>query len=200
IIDIKNPTLFFNSHDLRRSATRLFNNDKQLQVMSFALNCFLNGALIIYQGEEFGMEDTLITNINEMNDVQGLNEYDKLIKSNNEEIAFHKALLRSRDYSRSMVLWENSLLKQNSWIKHSSSLSIQEDVQQPFSVYKNYHSLIKLRNKGLLLQEGSISFNLVSEDIVVLRKYRGTNSSLIYLNYKRKHCIIKYNEKVIYEI
>lgn len=113
----------------------------------------LRGIPFIYQGQELGMTNTYFKNIDEFNDLQSHDEYQKCLQhglTNNQalEILNHQA----RDQGRTPMLWDDStnagFTTATPWMKiHQDykKLNVKAQLADENSVLNYYKKLIKLK-------------------------------------------------------
>lgn len=179
---IKVPTIFFSSHDMSRSITRLFNNDSELAKCLASLHCFLNGAMFIFQGEEFGMNDYIAKSIDYMNDIQGRNTYYQSLSQMDPEKAFEKALTKSRDGARALIVFDETDCNKPAWLKDQSSKSLASQIGCEDSLYNHYRKLIQLRNDDYFMLNQDIDIDFIQDDVVELSKNNGKSSVRLTIN------------------
>lgn len=118
-----------------------------------ALNFMLRGLPFIYQGQELGMENTVFSSIDEVDDVSTLDEYQVALKAGLTPEEALKAVSKfSRDNARTPMQWSD---KENAgfstgtpWLKVNPNYTrINASFQQddPDSVRSFYKKLIALR-------------------------------------------------------
>ncbi|MBC5744011.1 alpha-glucosidase [Lachnospiraceae bacterium MD308] len=118
-----------------------------------ALNFMLRGLPFIYQGQELGMENTVFSSIDEVDDINTLDEYQVALKAGLSPDEALKAVSKfSRDNARTPMQWsdeENAGFTTGTpWLKVNPNyvdinVSIQQD--DPDSVRSFYKNLIALR-------------------------------------------------------
>ena len=121
--------------------------------MLAALNFMLRGIPFIYQGQELGMENTVFSSIDEVDDINTLDEYQVALKAGLSPDEALKAVSKfSRDNARTPMQWsdeENAGFTTGTpWLKVNPNyvdinVSIQQD--DPDSVRSFYKNLIALR-------------------------------------------------------
>lgn len=118
-----------------------------------ALNFMLRGLPFIYQGQELGMENTVFSSIDEVDDISTLDEYQVALKAGLSSDEALKAVSKfSRDNARTPMQWSDA---QNAgfttgtpWLKVNPNYTeINAAMQQddPDSVRSFYKKLIALR-------------------------------------------------------
>lgn len=153
--------LFTESHDQPRSIDKFFgdNNDilqDALKAKLLATMYFLmRGTPFIYQGQELGIRNHKFYAIDELDDISSVDQYQRALSMGaTVDEAMQVVNQRSRDHSRTPMLWSN---KQNAgftegepWLpvnkdyKIKNAESQEEDIN---SVHSYYKGLIKLRKE-----------------------------------------------------
>ena len=118
-----------------------------------ALNFMLRGLPFIYQGQELGMENTVFSSIDEVDDINTLDEYQVALKAGLSPDEALKAVSKfSRDNARTPMQWsdeENAGFTTGTpWLKvNPNYVDINVSMQQddPDSVRSFYKNLIALR-------------------------------------------------------
>ncbi len=140
---------YLENHDQPRSP------DKYLNVINYhsvtALGVFwmfLRGTPFIYQGQELGSINALWNSLDEFDDLQTKDQYERAIKSGlSEQEAFKIISARSRDNSRTPFLWDKSekhgFTEGTPWLKFNENSKTAED--NP--ILNFYKEMIALRKK-----------------------------------------------------
>ena len=105
-------SLFWNNHDLPRIVSR-WGNDKEYRVESAKMLATIlhgmEGTPYIYQGEEIGMTNIRLENIDEYNDIETLNMYkDRISKGYSHEEIMNSIYIKGRDNARTPMQWDDS--------------------------------------------------------------------------------------------
>lgn len=150
--------LFVENHDLGRCINKFGSLDyydksaKEIAIMNY----FLKGTIFIYQGQEIGMTNIKISDINDYKDVEvhgfyleyvvekKLLTYDEFIKACNQE---------ARDNNRSPFQWDNSINAgfnkgKTPWIKindNYKTINVENEINDKDSILNFYKKLLKLR-------------------------------------------------------
>ena len=166
--------LFLENHDQPRSVSTWGSEEywsqsaKCLATMYF----FMQGTPFIYQGQEIGMTNVQFSAIDDYKDVAIKNLY----KEEKEKGKTHQEIMdiiwkNGRDNARTPMQWMN---KENGgfttgtpWIKLNSNyqrINVNEQIQNPFSIYHYYRKLIQLRKKYPVLVYGKYDLILAESD------------------------------------
>ncbi len=197
------PTLFFNSHDMPRSMSRLCNDDiDQAQALA-ALVLTLKGVSFLYFGEEIGMPDYLAKTVNDLRDVQASNHLKlALEQGDNQAEAFEKAKQKSRDKSRLFMQWNeqrySGFTAGSPWIAGNTVIENQPNVEQQISesnsLWHWYRKLIALRSDINALSYGD--YEALTLDDKLLSISRRWNEEVIHIliNFDRVQKTINFNK------
>lgn len=165
--------LFLENHDQPRSVSTWANDTSMRKeaAKSFATMYFLmQGTPFIYQGQEIGMTNVKFDSIDDYNDVAIKNLY----KSEREAGKSHEEVMKviwknGRDNSRTPMQWnteENAGFTTGTpWIKvnpNHKEINVEEELENPNSIYCYYKKLINLRKSSDVLIYGS--YELILED------------------------------------
>lgn len=184
--------LFWNCHDQPRSVTR-FGNDtkyrKESAKMLATTMHMLRGTPYIYQGEEIGMTNHYFTSIDQYQDIESINAYNKLKKQGIEESKIHTILQqKSRDNSRTPMQWNDSIhggfSDATPWLESNANylkINVEEDRKDKDSIFKYYQKLIQLRKEYKVISEGLFHSLETNKQVFGYRRtYR--NEELVVLN------------------
>ena len=149
-------SLFWNNHDLPRIVSR-WGNDKEYRVESAKMLATLlhgmKGTPYIYQGEELGMTNIRLENINEYNDIETLNMYkDRISKGYAHDDIMNSIYIKGRDNARTPMQWDDS---ENSgfttgkpWLavnKNYKDINAKKALEDKNSIFHHYKKLIDIR-------------------------------------------------------
>ncbi|SCJ05424.1 Oligo-1%2C6-glucosidase [uncultured Clostridium sp.] len=149
-------SLFWNNHDLPRIVSR-WGNDKEYRVESAKMLATLlhgmKGTPYIYQGEELGMTNIRLENIDEYNDIETLNMYkDRISKGYDHDDIMNSIYIKGRDNARTPMQWDDS---ENSgfttgkpWLsvnKNYKDINAKKALKDKNSVFHHYKKLIDIR-------------------------------------------------------
>lgn len=113
----------------------------------------LRGLPFIYQGQEFGMENTTFTSIDEVDDISTIDEYQVALKAGySEKEALDIVNEYSRDNARTPFHWDDSknagFTSGTPWLKvnpNYTSINAKSQIGNEDSVFAYYKKLIALR-------------------------------------------------------
>src|SRR5699024_10747550 len=182
--------LFLENHDQPRSVSTWANDTSMRKeaAKSFATMYFLmQGTPFIYQGQEIGMTNVKFDSIDDYNDVAIKNLY----KSEREAGKSHEEVMKviwknGRDNSRTPMQWnteENAGVTTGTpWIKvnpNHKEINVEEELENPNSIYCYYKKLIDLRKSSDVLIYGS--YELILEDHDQVFAYTRTLDNEMYV-------------------
>ncbi|WP_239257106.1 alpha-amylase family glycosyl hydrolase [Listeria ilorinensis] len=140
------PTLFFGSHDMSRSFSRLANQNLPLAKLLAFVILTARGVPFIYNGEEVGMSDLTFASVSEMADIQGIMAYEQGITAGmSEQQALFDASQKTRDKARGPMIFADGQAfstANRTWLKQNQESS--EKVQQIFAYYQRLLAFRKL--------------------------------------------------------
>ncbi|ANS77261.1 glucohydrolase [Paenibacillus yonginensis] len=158
--------LFLNNHDQPRALSR-FTDDGQYRVESAKLLAItlhgMQGTPYVFQGEEIGLPNPQWNSIEEMRDIESLNMFRILQKQGKSaKEAFAIIRERSRDNSRTPMPWNDGpgagFTAGTPWIKLDErypEINVQNQLDDPDSVFQHYKKLIALRKEMPIFTEGT---------------------------------------------
>ena len=164
-------SLFWNNHDTPRIVSR-WGNDAEFRVESAKLFAILlhlmKGTPYIFQGEEIGMTNRVITDISEARDIETVNLYRERLENGYTEAAILESLnAKSRDNARTPMQWDTSenagFTNGEPWIPANpnySAINVHEALQDTHSIFYTYQKLIALRKENPLIVYGSYTLLL----------------------------------------
>lgn len=144
------PTLFFGSHDMRRSASRFQMDEDQIKTLCL-LQLTFRGIPFLYYGEEIGMRDQQYNTLADAKDCQALIAYEEVKKrGGSEEEAMTALREKSRDYSRAKMDWQEA----------------ERQINTPTSLLAFYRTIITLRKSNAALSGGDCSSPVLTDGIL----------------------------------
>lgn len=172
------PCFVLSNHDLSRSINRFGKNKEEKAKLVASMQLTLRGTPFIYYGEEIGM-----TNV-------------KLKKSELIDPLGKKfwPIYKGRDRSRTPMQWSNSINAGFSYKKpwlpvneNYTSVNVDDQMENPESIFNHYKSLIKLRKNHLALLKGKWIKYIDGEDQLIgyFRSYKEEHL-LILLNFSNR--------------
>jgi oligo-1,6-glucosidase len=167
-------TIYLGNHDMSRMTSR-FGNDNQTyrELSAKMLHTFLlsmRATPYIYNGDEIGMVNTNLTNIENYLDVFTINYYNQLKQKGEDYEGFLNSHSKvSRDNGRTPMQWNSDsqagFTTGNPWLainKNYETLNVEEQEICSGSVLNYFRKVIQLRKKYLTLVYGK--FEIVDEN------------------------------------
>ncbi|WP_248624176.1 glycoside hydrolase family 13 protein [Enterococcus cecorum] len=204
-------SLFWNNHDLPRMISR-WGNDNQYRVESAKMLAILlhmqKGTPYIYQGEEIGMTNTVITDISQARDIETINMYhERLANGYAKEDIIHSINVKGRDNARRPVQWNNHAFAGFStvepWIAVNDNyekINVEQALADPDSIFYTYQKLIALRKANPIMIWGDFELVDTQEEVFAyLRKYQG-ETWLVVTNFSNEARDFKYDNAKAKEV
>ena len=153
-------SLFWNNHDLPRIVSR-WGNDKEYRVESAKMLGTLlhgmKGTPYIYQGEELGMTNIRLENIEDYNDIESINMYkDRIKKGYSHEEIMNSIYKKGRDNGRTPMQWDDSenagFTTGKPWLsinENYKEINAKKSLEDKNSVFYHYKKLIEIRKANL---------------------------------------------------
>ena len=155
------------------------------------------GLPFIYQGQEIGMENVVLTSIREVDDISTLDEYEVCLREGfSEEEALRIVNRYSRDNARTPVQWDSSknagFTTGTPWLPlnpNYKKINVAEQEQDPESVLSYYKKLTALRSnpeyKETIVYGDFVPF-MADEDRLMAFYRKGEKTLLILGNYRKE--------------
>lgn len=158
-------TNYLGNHDQPRIVSRFGNDDKyriksaKVLAMMYILQ---KGTPFIFEGEEIGMTNLHITNINELKDIEAHYNYNFFIdKQISPEKALEMVNRKTRDNARTPMQWNfdrnSGFSDVKPWFDVNSnykSINVKKDLQSSDSIYRFYQKLLQLRKEDSIMIDG----------------------------------------------
>ncbi|WP_025729124.1 alpha,alpha-phosphotrehalase [Atopobacter phocae] len=180
--------LFWNNHDQPRANQRfgdIVNFPFETNSLLATTIHLMRGTPFIYQGEEIGMTDPIYSSINEYQDIESHNAYNKLIcEGLSDEQAFDIIKTKSRDNSRTPMQWTSGKFagfsSETPWLKineNYTTINVQRELNNG-KLFNYYQCLIKLRHNEKVISDGRF-IPILKEDTEVIAYLRVYNDQAI---------------------
>jgi alpha-glucosidase len=195
------PCNTLGNHDTSRIHTHFGNklNDAELARLNAALVLTLKGTPFLYNGEEIGMTDYIITDPTKLRDTMATWYYDSIVNELN--VAPEEAALRagemSRDKNRTPMQWSNnpnggfSPAEVHTWLpvnpNYARGINVRDQEHNPASLLNYYRLLLNVRKHTPALIEGDfIPLNKTSKEYFAFLRKSDEQTVLVVLNYSEK--------------
>lgn len=179
-------SLFWNNHDLPRIVSR-WGNDKEYRVESAKMLAILlhmmKGTPYIYQGEEIGMTNSPVTDIEQIDDIESRNMYfERLEEGYSKEDILHSINVKGRDNARTPMQWSNAKAAGFStghpWLAinpNYEKINVEASLGDKNSIFYTYQKLIALRKENPIIIWGEFELLKDTEEEVFayIRSYKG---------------------------
>ena len=155
------------------------------------------GLPFMYQGQEIGMENVVLTSIREVDDISTLDEYEVCLREGfSEEEALRIVNRYSRDNARTPVQWDSSknagFTTGTPWLPlnpNYKKINVAEQEKDPESVLSYYKKLTALRKnpeyKETIVYGDFVPF-MADEDRLMAFYRKGEKTLLILGNYRKE--------------
>lgn len=190
------------NHDQPRIVSR-FGNDskyrKESAKMLAMVSLLQKGTPFIFQGEEIGMTNLHIKNIDELKDLEAHNIYSFLkSKGISDKDALKMVNRKTRDNARTPMQWNKEqnagFSSGNPWIEVNPNyleINVKKDLQDSNSIYRFYQKLLKLRNNNQVLLDGNYDL-ITPEDSAIFAYTRSSDKDKVavicsFVPYKVKY-------------
>ncbi|MBS3739171.1 MAG: alpha-glucosidase [Psychroflexus sp.] len=199
------------NHDFARLVSR-FGNDKKYHKesakMLITLMATQNGTLNIYQGDEIGMTNIQLDNIEEVNDIQSRNFYYENLESQkfSEEEALEMINNEGRDNARTPMQWNKEdyagFSEIQPWLQvnpNFEKINVEQQIADSESVLNYYRSILALKKEHNVFTYGKFEeFEKNNKNIYTYSKTLGYQKIVVFLNFSEFENVIDYefgNEK-----
>jgi alpha-glucosidase len=195
------PCNTLGNHDTSRIHTQFGNklHDAELARLHAALILTLKGTPFLYNGEEIGMTDYIITDPTKLRDTMATWYYESLVKdlSVSEQEAALRAGTMSRDKNRTPMQWSNnpnagfSPSNVQTWLpvnpNYAQGINVRDQEHNPASLLNYYRLLLKVRKQTPALIEGEyIPLNKTAKDFVAFLRATPQQLVLVVLNFSHQ--------------
>lgn len=200
-------SLFWNNHDLPRIVSR-WGNDKEYRVESAKMLGTLlhgmKGTPYIYQGEELGMTNIRLKNIEDYNDIESINMYkDRIKKGYSHEEIMNSIYKKGRDNGRTPMQWDDSenagFTTGKPWLsinENYKEINAKKSLEDKNSVFYHYKKLIEIRKANETIIYGD--YKLLCEDdknIFAYTRELNGDKILVVCNFYEKKVEFKYDKE-----
>ena len=191
------PCNTFGNHDSPRVFSRYSDgiHDNQIARIALALVLTLRGTPFLYYGEEIGMVDLILEDINQFRDRLGIWQYHAEIKEfgTPPQRALEIASQLSRDRCRTPMQWSGmpnagfSPAGVQTWLpinpNFASGINVEDQLRDPDSLLSFYKRMIRLRKGTPALIEGDyIPIDEQAQDYLAFLRQCESQTCLVLLN------------------
>jgi alpha-glucosidase len=195
------PCNTLGNHDSSRLHTRYGyrQHDAELARLHAALILTLKGTPFLYNGEEIGMTDLVITDPSKLRDTMATWYYDRLVselKVDPTEAALRAGEM-SRDKNRTPMQWSNhpnagfSPANVETWLpvnpNYKNGINVRDQQHNPASLLNYYKHLLQVRKSSPALIEGEyIPLDKNAEEYFAFLRKSDGQTVLVILNFSEK--------------
>lgn len=192
------PCNTLGNHDCSRIHTRFGDkvHDAELARLNAALVLTMKGTPFLYNGEEIGMTDYMLTDISQVKDTMGSWYYHAIVT----DMGVHpeEAMLRTaemtRDKNRTPMQWSNnpnagfSPAEANTWLpvnpNYKEGINVHDQENNPASLLTYYKHLLRVRRESSALKEGEyIPLQTTAKEYFAFLRQFPEQTVLVVLNY-----------------
>lgn len=159
-------SLFWNNHDLPRIISRWGNDSEEFRELSGKMLAiylhFMQGTPYIYQGEEIGMINHPISDIEEVDDIESRRMYqERSLQGYSKEEMIASINAKGRDNARHPMQWEENsdggFTTGSPWLALGDveRINVKKALADKNSLFYTYQKLIALRKKLPIIIEGT---------------------------------------------
>ena len=189
-------SLFWNNHDLPRAISR-FGDDRPAfrelsgKMLAIYLH-FMSGTPYIYQGEEIGMINTPITDINQADDIETRRMYAERIENGfTKEELITSINAEGRDNARRPMQWTGAegagFSTGQAWLAFGDTvrdINVEKALADKQSLFYTYQKLIALRKEYPCMSEGKYEvMETGNSSVMAYRKYDEQDDFIILVNF-----------------
>lgn len=197
------------NHDCSRVYTRFGNklHDAELARLHAALVVTLKGTPFLYNGEEIGMTDYLLTDINQVKDTMGSWYYHAIVT----EMGVHpqEAMVRTaemtRDKNRTPMHWDGSPnagfspADVKTWLpvnpNYKQAINVKDQELNPASLLNYYKHLLRMRKETPALMEGEYKpIHAQADEYFAFLRITETQAVLVVLNFSEDRLTLDFSD------
>ncbi len=209
------PCNTFGNHDSPRVYTRYRDgvHDAERARLALATVLTLKGTPFLYNGEEIGMTDYMITDPAKLRDTMASWYYDSLVKDlkvDHAEAA-QRAAEMTRDKDRTPMQWANtanggfSPAGVTTWLpvnpNYAEGINVKDQHDNPLSMLSFYKRLLRVRKSTPALIEGDYQpLDTRSDDYFAFLRKTAGQTVLVVLNFSEKRLTLKLDKKLSFSI
>ena len=187
-------SLFWNNHDLPRIISR-WGDEKNYRVTSGKLLAILlhllKGTPYIYQGEEIGMTNHLVSAIEEVDDIESINMYHERLAQGYKPAEIINAInVKGRDNARTPMQWDDSqhagFTTGTPWLtvnENYPKINVTQALADKDSLFYTYQKLIQLRKDNPLVVWGDFHLLKTAPEVFAYTRNFKEKTWLVVTNF-----------------
>ncbi|QTY27276.1 alpha-glucosidase [Flavobacterium sp. CS20] len=193
------------NHDFARLVSR-FGDDKKYHKesakMLITLMATQNGTLNIYQGDEIGMTNINLKNIDEVNDIQSRNFYFENLETQkfSKDVAIQMINNEGRDNARTPMQWNSEynagFSKHTPWFQvnpNYKTINVQQQANNSESILNYYKTILSLKREHDVFTYGRFEeFEENNKNVYAYTKTLGYQMIVVFLNFSKNENVIDY--------
>jgi alpha-glucosidase len=195
------PCNTLGNHDCSRIHTRYGDrqHDAQLARLHAALVLTLKGTPFLYNGEEIGMTDYMLTDISQVRDTMGSWYYHAIVTDMgvHPEEAIQRTAEMTRDKNRTPMQWSHqpnagfSPANVETWLpvnpNYRGGINVRDQLHNPNSLLNYYKHLLHVRQSSPALMTGEyIPLNQIAREYLAFVRKAVEQTVLVILNFSGK--------------
>ena len=195
------PCNTLGNHDNSRLHTRFGDklHDAELARLHAALILTMKGTPFLYNGEEIGMTDFMLTDISQVKDTMGTWYYHAIVSEMgvHPDEAMNRTAAMTRDKNRTPMHWSNnpnagfSPANISTWLpvnpNYKEGINVADQTQSPYSLLNYYKHLIKVRKNTPALVSGEyLPVHGTARDYFAFLRSTEEQMVLVILNFSEK--------------
>lgn len=203
--------LYLENHDQPRSINkyipphRISDYSKKMLGTLFMM---LRGTPFIFQGQELGMTNINLANIEDYEDIATHDQYQRALLSGlSKQEAFKLVKARSRDNSRTPMQWNDKWQAgftsgETTWLKlnpNYKDINAESQQRNKESVLNHYRELIQLRTQSslsdLIVYGNFKPINTPNKKLICFERVLGEQHLLVGVNYSDQTEVLQYNKR-----
>ena len=196
------------NHDMPRMRTQFSDGVHEIELarLNIALMLTLRGTPFLYNGEEIGMTNLIITDPSKLRDTMATWYYDQIVNelNVNPSEAAVRAGEMTRDKSRTPMQWENAPNggfcpeTVEPWLpvnpNYSEGVNVVDQQDDPNSMLNYYRNLLGVRKSTPALAEGDYTpLSKESDEYIAFLRTNNEQTVLVVLNYSNRSQELKFD-------
>ena len=202
------PCNTLGNHDCSRIYTRYGNklHHAELARLHAALVLTMKGTAFLYNGEEIGMTDHMLTDISQVKDTMGSWYYHAIVTDMgvHPDEAMARTAEMTRDKNRTPMQWTShpnagfSPMEVSTWLpvnpNYKNGINVRDQEQNPSSLLHYYKHLLRVRKSSSALKEGEyIPLHTEQKDYFAFVRQADKQSVLVILNFSKNHLELNFS-------
>ena len=203
------PCNTLGNHDCSRIYTKYGNklHHAELARLHAALVLTMKGTAFLYNGEEIGMTDHMLTDISHVKDTMGIWYYHAIVTDMgvHPEEAMARTAEMTRDKNRTPMQWSSqpnagfSPADVSTWLpvnpNYKNGINVREQEQNPSSLLHYYKHLLRVRKSSSALKEGEyIPLQATAKDYLAFMRESDEQAVLVILSFSKNHLELDFSE------